>query len=46
MPLRGINPPLTTHDEPADVHDGEDVEGGQYKRYQVTVVGQRDKDKV
>ena len=28
MPLRGINPPLTTHDEPDDVHDGEDVDAG------------------
>ena len=24
----GINPPLTTHDEPDDVHDGEDVDAG------------------
>lgn len=28
MPLRGINPPLTTHDELDDVHAGDDDGGG------------------
>ena len=28
MPLRGINPPLTTHDELDDVHAGDDDNGG------------------